>query len=242
MQTCEKCKQKNRPKCNHFLNLCSFFGCMKKPFIQGFCRCHFPKKPKLEIPTETRSNNAQKLLDSHLHFEQQRQLYIADTIARLKNEHSYYDCERNYRLENFIEQIRMETQNEQDRIEREFDETMRFFRTAYTNNFSNSDGSRNKSRNRKFKFFDRNKTSDDSDESKESKSTENFTPDEIARRNGLFVFLCIEPTTDISIIRTAYKRAAIKYHPDKNPGADAAERFIEIHDAYESIMESLVSL
>lgn len=37
-------------------------------------------------------------------------------------------------------------------------------------------------------------------------------------------------------IKKAYRVMALKYHPDRNPSADAKMNFIEIHDAYELLM------
>lgn len=38
-------------------------------------------------------------------------------------------------------------------------------------------------------------------------------------------------------IRTAYRKLALKYHPDKNPAADAAERFKSISEAYQVLID-----
>lgn len=39
-------------------------------------------------------------------------------------------------------------------------------------------------------------------------------------------------------VRRAYRKMAIKWHPDKNPGSSVAEeRFKEIHAAYERLIE-----
>jgi hypothetical protein len=38
-------------------------------------------------------------------------------------------------------------------------------------------------------------------------------------------------------IKKAYRRLARKYHPDVNPAPDAEDRFIEITEAYESLLE-----
>ncbi|GAX85265.1 hypothetical protein CEUSTIGMA_g12684.t1 [Chlamydomonas eustigma] len=39
-----------------------------------------------------------------------------------------------------------------------------------------------------------------------------------------------------SVIKSAYRKMALKYHPDKNPDSKATEEFTRITDAYESIM------
>ncbi len=38
-------------------------------------------------------------------------------------------------------------------------------------------------------------------------------------------------------IKKAYRRLARKYHPDVNKAADAAERFAEVHEAYEVLSD-----
>lgn len=38
-------------------------------------------------------------------------------------------------------------------------------------------------------------------------------------------------------IRRAYKRLALRYHPDKNPDADAEEKFKQIAQAYEVLTD-----
>lgn len=40
-------------------------------------------------------------------------------------------------------------------------------------------------------------------------------------------------------IKIAYRKLALVWHPDKNPSANAQERFIEIHEAYEILIDPL---
>lgn len=52
--------------------------------------------------------------------------------------------------------------------------------------------------------------------------------------------LGIPETADAATIRAAYKRLAMKYHPDRNPGnADAEEKFKAVNEAYHVLSDSL---
>jgi hypothetical protein len=48
-----------------------------------------------------------------------------------------------------------------------------------------------------------------------------------------FRVLGIKPTKDTRIIKKAYRKLALKHHPDKNPSPDAHYQFIIITEAYE---------
>ncbi|GAB5534565.1 MAG: hypothetical protein Rubg2KO_08140 [Rubricoccaceae bacterium] len=50
--------------------------------------------------------------------------------------------------------------------------------------------------------------------------------------------LGVSETATQDEIRKAYRKLAFTLHPDRNPGPDARERFIEVKEAYESIRET----
>lgn len=52
-----------------------------------------------------------------------------------------------------------------------------------------------------------------------------------------FQILGLEPNANKEQIKKAYRTLALRYHPDRNPSADAAAKFIEINEAYEVLYE-----
>ena len=53
-------------------------------------------------------------------------------------------------------------------------------------------------------------------------------------KNDYYEVLGVTKTTDPSTIKSSYRKLAMKYHPDKNPGDKEAEKkFKEISEAYE---------
>ena len=56
----------------------------------------------------------------------------------------------------------------------------------------------------------------------------------MAEKRDYYEVLGVEKNADADTIKKAYRKAAIKYHPDKNPGdKEAEERFKEAAEAYD---------
>ncbi|MBO7312854.1 MAG: DnaJ domain-containing protein, partial [Alistipes sp.] len=56
----------------------------------------------------------------------------------------------------------------------------------------------------------------------------------MAEKRDYYEVLGVEKNADADTIKKAYRKAAIKYHPDKNPGdKEAEEKFKEAAEAYD---------
>lgn len=59
-----------------------------------------------------------------------------------------------------------------------------------------------------------------------------------AEKRDYYEILEVERTVEVDGIKRAYRKLAVKYHPDKNPGDHTAEeRFKELGEAYETLMD-----
>jgi DnaJ-class molecular chaperone len=54
----------------------------------------------------------------------------------------------------------------------------------------------------------------------------------------LYDTLGVSPDADQNVIRKAYRKLALKFHPDKNPGEEAERKFKEISAAYEVLSDA----
>lgn len=61
----------------------------------------------------------------------------------------------------------------------------------------------------------------------------------LGRANGrtLYQILQVDPAADPDVIDAAYKRLALKYHPDRSPATNAPDRMRELNDARTTLLD-----
>ena len=53
-----------------------------------------------------------------------------------------------------------------------------------------------------------------------------------------YELLAVEKTADMKAIAKGYKKASLKWHPDKNPNEDTTEKFQAINEAYQCLSDT----
>ena len=60
----------------------------------------------------------------------------------------------------------------------------------------------------------------------------------MSTKRDYYDVLGVDKSADATAIKKAYRKLAMKYHPDKNPGdKEAEEKFKEINEAYEVLSD-----
>ena len=54
----------------------------------------------------------------------------------------------------------------------------------------------------------------------------------------LYDILGVQPIATDTELKKAYRKLVLKFHPDKNPGEDAAQKFREITTAFEILSDA----
>lgn len=252
MSTCKACIRNNRTRCNHLKTQCSVENCLRKSFKNGFCSNHIPKINKLpDVPPDPQIEIDRKLRIQMVDAKMERKRELRKRQEQRIRDSTVYGEINDAALNAFYEKCRIEDEMENENIDREFQRTYDYFQsrnhrrstpvfTSFDDDFRKTPKAR-KHESRDGPKKTKRQSSDDSssDEEEERKSRSEQPQKKKTGLESFFELLGIEPTTDVSAIRYAYKRAAIKLHPDKNIGRDTTEDFQNLQSAYEQILSTI---
>lgn len=195
--------------------------CDKKSIKDGYCVLHIPRvvivkqivDPRIQEERMRRINNIRE-------NARYREEMIEREYYRIRDSAPYGDKTE---LDDFIERVNRQRMAEDAKMERDFEETMRFFESM-----------RSEEKPTRRPGY---RTDWTHKEKPEPQPKEEKKPKRVGEFESLFVFIEIEPTRDPDVVRRAYKVAAIKLHPDKCSDPNAHEKFIAMKNAYDRIIE-----
>lgn len=234
--SCIKCDKKlkdfNKDRCNLCQFLCIFDGCKKKIFFNNYCSLHVSlgrkKNPiyvKREL-TEEEKNIKETKFEKHNKYLDQIEIMRENIEAfKINIPYDHLDPSSLYhdKLNNMIEEYNKTIELNNVELDIEIEEFLNFHRRMHRES--------HKYKHEKHEKFDKHIP-------EESKIDENITLNK--QINDAFVILEMEKTNDKYLIKRGYYKIALKYHPDLNHSEDATEKFQEISNAYEFIIENIL--